>query len=265
MSTTDLDGIPLASQGKSLVQVATGDKEGAQRTQDNFTKRCVGVSQLRSAFEERNGDQIAANATKAEFTRAYTQADDALKAKLAPIEPMAKNIAGYAEKVITPLAQQAEQAVERVMTTDLGRKTAEKAGEVGTDLGSRIEQVAAAADLAAASLCESDLGKSIRSKFTDLLAQHQGGAGSDSCGAASSSSSAPVTALDKYTILTEASGPQAGVQCSCCLEPMEEGESIRVLPCFHTLHHNCAEQWLLKQSSCPVCRCGLVASLEAMQ
>lgn len=279
-SSSTFDGIPLASQGKSLVQAASGDREGAQKTQDNFTKRCVGISQLRSAMERHGGDEIAAAATQAEFDRGWKEADEGARAVLtpiaygvqsglAPMAPVANSIAKSTEEAIRPvaqgaeqIAQGAEQAVQRARTTELGRK----AEEVGSGLARKAEQGAAAAERVATSLYESDLSRKFRGKFGELLAQHQSRSEpSDSCGASSSSSRGPISTLDKYTILAEASGPQCGVQCSCCLEIVKEGEAIRVLPCFHALHHHCAEQWLLKQPICPVCRCDLVASLEAMQ
>jgi hypothetical protein len=225
-SSSSLDAIPLASQGKSFVQFASGDREGAERTQDNFTKRCPFVSQVRSTLEHHRGDVSSARATEAEFDRNLRAADEAAKAALAPLEPLAQRFLGMA-------GEAAERAVD-------------------------------SADRAAQSLYESEIGRGFRGRFGDLLAQHHHSP--DSCGRSSRDrwDGRGIASLDRYTILTEASGPQCGVQCSCCLESMQEGEAIRVLPCFHTLHDRCAEQWLLKQPICPVCRCDLRTSLEAM-
>mmetsp|Transcript_62336 Transcript_62336/g.76354 ORF Transcript_62336/g.76354 Transcript_62336/m.76354 type:complete len:370 (+) Transcript_62336:30-1139(+) len=64
-----IDAIPLISQVKSLVQAVKGDKNGAKRTQERFSKQCIGVSQVRSLIEVMNGDKDAAKQTQDEFTR----------------------------------------------------------------------------------------------------------------------------------------------------------------------------------------------------
>ena len=43
------DSIPVISQVKSLVQVISGDEEGAKKTQENFAKTTPIVSQTYSA------------------------------------------------------------------------------------------------------------------------------------------------------------------------------------------------------------------------
>ncbi|MQM04260.1 hypothetical protein Taro_037056 [Colocasia esculenta] len=44
-------------------------------------------------------------------------------------------------------------------------------------------------------------------------------------------------------------------QCSICLAEYEEKETLRIMPtCGHNFHVACIDVWLLKQSTCPVCR-----------
>lgn len=50
-------------------------------------------------------------------------------------------------------------------------------------------------------------------------------------------------------------------ECSICIGEFEVGSSFRRLPaCGHTFHKGCIDVWLLRQSSCPLCkkelRCG---------
>lgn len=71
-----MDAIPLISQGKSLLQFLTGNIEGAVRTQDNFTKQCLGISQLRSGIELVCGEPEAALNTHKEFLRGMKQLTD---------------------------------------------------------------------------------------------------------------------------------------------------------------------------------------------
>eukprot|EP00603_Paraphysomonas_imperforata_P001316 CAMPEP_0114427666 /NCGR_PEP_ID=MMETSP0103-20121206/8483_1 /TAXON_ID=37642 ORGANISM="Paraphysomonas imperforata, Strain PA2" /NCGR_SAMPLE_ID=MMETSP0103 /ASSEMBLY_ACC=CAM_ASM_000201 /LENGTH=116 /DNA_ID=CAMNT_0001596769 /DNA_START=348 /DNA_END=698 /DNA_ORIENTATION=+ len=43
--------------------------------------------------------------------------------------------------------------------------------------------------------------------------------------------------------------------CAICLEPFEEGNTNRILPCMHHFHQQCVDKWLLEHASCPVCKC----------
>ena len=46
------------------------------------------------------------------------------------------------------------------------------------------------------------------------------------------------------------------VQCSVCLTEMRpDDDSLMTLGCGHTFHSPCLEPWLLRQKSCPLCRC----------
>ncbi|KAG1658498.1 hypothetical protein FOA52_011964 [Chlamydomonas sp. UWO 241] len=67
MST--FDTIPVASQVKSLLQVVGGDVAGAKTTQRMFSKRCIIVSQGRSAVEAATGRRKDAAETQREFMR----------------------------------------------------------------------------------------------------------------------------------------------------------------------------------------------------
>lgn len=43
-------------------------------------------------------------------------------------------------------------------------------------------------------------------------------------------------------------------ECHICMCTYERGDTERVLPCFHTFHVKCIDQWFEMQSTCPVCR-----------
>lgn len=47
-------------------------------------------------------------------------------------------------------------------------------------------------------------------------------------------------------------------ECSICLEQLTEPQrfdcSVRCLPCLHSFHRNCINNWLQHNSTCPVCR-----------
>jgi len=71
-----MDSLPIVSQVKSAVQFTIGDWDGARTTQDNFSKQCVLVSQVRSIIELAQGEKKAASDTYEEF---YTNSDGLLK------------------------------------------------------------------------------------------------------------------------------------------------------------------------------------------
>lgn len=42
--------------------------------------------------------------------------------------------------------------------------------------------------------------------------------------------------------------------CTVCLEDFQEGRLVRVLPCLHTYHVACIDEWLTESRICPVCK-----------
>uniref|UniRef100_A0A8C4X9G5 RING-type domain-containing protein n=1 Tax=Erpetoichthys calabaricus TaxID=27687 RepID=A0A8C4X9G5_ERPCA len=52
--------------------------------------------------------------------------------------------------------------------------------------------------------------------------------------------------------------------CSVCLAAFIEGDILRNLPCSHEFHMNCSDQWLSKNSTCPICRPNFTASAQLL-
>jgi len=42
--------------------------------------------------------------------------------------------------------------------------------------------------------------------------------------------------------------------CSVCLSRVEDGESVKTLPCKHVYHPQCIDRWLERSTMCPVCK-----------
>jgi len=72
------ESIPVVSQAISLQQHLSGDSEGALRTQHQFTRECLGVSQMRSAVEAGMGNNEAALATQWAFAHNMDNAVDSV-------------------------------------------------------------------------------------------------------------------------------------------------------------------------------------------
>jgi len=48
--------------------------------------------------------------------------------------------------------------------------------------------------------------------------------------------------------------PEELRSCCVCLEDVAPGSKVRTLPCLHTFHSDCAEEWLHKKKVCPLCQ-----------
>ncbi|ETM97268.1 hypothetical protein PPTG_20392 [Phytophthora nicotianae INRA-310] len=42
--------------------------------------------------------------------------------------------------------------------------------------------------------------------------------------------------------------------CPICLIDFEDGEDVRNLPCKHIFHVACIDEWLKRNTSCPMCK-----------
>jgi hypothetical protein len=68
-----------------------------------------------------------------------------------------------------------------------------------------------------------------------------------------------VLPLDRFSLLyplmnSSLSTTHDGEQCIICHEDYKSGDWVRRLNCFHLFHSHCIENWLSRQSSCPVCQ-----------
>eukprot|EP00927_Polykrikos_kofoidii_P060433 TRINITY_DN55415_c0_g1_i1.p1 TRINITY_DN55415_c0_g1~~TRINITY_DN55415_c0_g1_i1.p1 ORF type:complete len:310 (+),score=53.92 TRINITY_DN55415_c0_g1_i1:159-1088(+) len=124
----NVDGVPVASQIKSVVQVSRGDVDGALETQSRFTQRCIGAAQVRSLLELARGDVNEAGETQRRFlenTRSLL--GDSEVADAVPLVAQLKSIAlvadGDASGAVTtqnnftrhcPIVAQVRSAVEVV-------------------------------------------------------------------------------------------------------------------------------------------------------
>lgn len=66
------------------------------------------------------------------------------------------------------------------------------------------------------------------------------------------------TTLDFSRLVTIIEKPkkelERTVNCSICLEDLELGEAMRIIPCQHIFHIQCIDSWLVLNNTCPICR-----------
>ncbi|OOF99451.1 hypothetical protein ASPCADRAFT_203217 [Aspergillus carbonarius ITEM 5010] len=74
---------------------------------------------------------------------------------------------------------------------------------------------------------------------------------------------APPTAiqsLPKKRVDAEMLGSEGRAECSICMDTVELGTEVTMLPCKHWFHYHCIELWLNQHNTCPHCRRSIDAS-----
>uniref|UniRef100_A0A2C9K104 RING-type domain-containing protein n=1 Tax=Biomphalaria glabrata TaxID=6526 RepID=A0A2C9K104_BIOGL len=62
------------------------------------------------------------------------------------------------------------------------------------------------------------------------------------------------TAVHNRDRPSDGEAASSDVRCSICLKDFETGDQKRILPCIHNFHTECADKWLRRNATCPVCR-----------
>ncbi|CAK9819943.1 RING finger protein 11 [Anthophora plagiata] len=58
--------------------------------------------------------------------------------------------------------------------------------------------------------------------------------------------------LIQHLPIREYDGTKKG-ECVICMMELQVGEEVRYLPCMHTYHAHCIDDWLLRSLTCPSC------------
>ncbi|KAL9594642.1 MAG: hypothetical protein Q9219_006926 [cf. Caloplaca sp. 3 TL-2023] len=80
-------------------------------------------------------------------------------------------------------------------------------------------------------------------------------AGSSAPGPASA---AAIEALPKKQVDKSMLGSDGKAECSVCMDNVELGDQVTVLPCQHWFHGECVGAWLKEHDTCPHCRQGIM-------
>ncbi|KAL8814687.1 MAG: hypothetical protein Q9223_006104, partial [Gallowayella weberi] len=88
--------------------------------------------------------------------------------------------------------------------------------------------------------------------ISQFMEQHNGST------APGPASAAAIAALPKRRIDQEMLGSDGKAECSVCMDNVELGDEVTVLPCHHWFHDECVSAWLKEHDTCPHCRQGIM-------
>lgn len=285
----NVDGVPVASQVKSLVQVTKGQREAAWATQTRFSERFVGVAQLKSLIELVQGDVDAAAETQRKFLANARQLLEASEvADAVPGVSQLKSAALVAEGDISSAVDTHRNFLRRCPVVsqvrsvcDLVTKGPEEALDGQREFlkfaSSSADKVPGLGHLKA--LAHRHLeGDAERAELARAAAERSrmngqrmlGGALKDMFAASGSQVNLPPEAvcntcgpldeaeIRRHTLLFDISKDQLKSHSACpiCLVDFQLGEEALTLRCFHVFHPLCGDRWLRANGNCPVCRVG---------
>ena len=77
-------------------------------------------------------------------------------------------------------------------------------------------------------------------------------------GAPGPASEAAISALPKQEVTKSMMGSDGKAECSVCMDSVELGDEVTMLPCKHWFHGECVGAWLKEHDTCPHCRKGIM-------
>lgn len=110
-----------------------------------------------------------------------------------------------------------------------------------------------------------------RSELVQLLSILAARPGSSSSMPAASQRQIDQLPEHKVTVVPE---PQEGIDitederitCMVCISEKEVGETVRTLPCMHSFHKQCIDEWLRQNRTCPICKTDIMQGIaDAME
>jgi len=78
-------------------------------------------------------------------------------------------------------------------------------------------------------------------------------------------SDAAIQSLPTKQVGREMMGNDGKAECSICMDNVEIGDEVTVLPCNHWFHGQCVTAWLKEHNTCPHCRKSISSPEEANQ
>ncbi len=93
--------------------------------------------------------------------------------------------------------------------------------------------------------------------ITQLMEQNQAGS------APGPAPEAAIRSLPKKRVQKDMLDEKGKAECSICMDNVEVGDQVTVLPCTHWFHETCITAWLKEHDTCPHCRKGISPQPEA--
>ncbi|TKA77815.1 hypothetical protein B0A55_04591 [Friedmanniomyces simplex] len=93
--------------------------------------------------------------------------------------------------------------------------------------------------------------------MTQLMEQHQAG------NAPGPASDAAIKSLPTRQIEITDLGETGKAECTICMDEVDVGSTVTVLPCSHWFHADCIKAWLSEHDTCPHCRQGIMPKEES--
>lgn len=94
-------------------------------------------------------------------------------------------------------------------------------------------------------------------RLISQLIENNGGSGT----AAPPATENAIRSLPKKKIDQQMLGTEGNTECSICMDNVELGTEVTVLPCTHWFHYDCIEAWLKQHNTCPHCRRSINANV----
>lgn len=288
----------MASQVKSLVQAAKGNKEDALATQEHFTERCVCAAQVRSIVQACRGDVDGAAETQRRFLEnARRLLGNSEVADAVPVVSQFKALALIAspEQEDTqsavesqrnflrrcPVVSQACSAYELVTRGPdealegqrefirFASSSVDKVPGIGHMKAWAHKQMGdedrAATAFAAAERSRSHGAQQLTRAMLDIIGRQSGHPDESAVPPeAMANSCGPLDEMTirRNTLIFQVTEDQLRSHSACpiCLVDFRVGEEALTLRCFHVFHPRCGERWLRENGNCPVCRVGAAPS-----
>lgn len=290
----NVDGVPVASQVKSIVQITKGDAAGAWDTQNKFSQKCLGAAQVRSIIEALRGDVDAAADTQKRFLENArqlldTSEDPSNLVDVLPVVSQLKSTACLVEGRHDEAASTQRNFTRHCPVVSQGRSLLEVATgrpdeAVETQKAfvkftsrafDKVPLLGHAKALIHQAAGERERGEQAMNEANRVTAKTSGLIGSALAdifmpGSSSSQSEDPWANERMITNAEPLTHPeivqhtlclniapeqvQSHRACPICMQDFHEGEMCTTLRCFHLFHTDCCTKWLGQSGNCPVCR-----------
>lgn len=70
----------------------------------------------------------------------------------------------------------------------------------------------------------------------------------------------PLHTITSSEMANKAAHDSNSQTCAICMEPFEEGTTVRTVLCLHSFHQHCIDPWLRLHANCPICKCSVEES-----